>query len=183
MGAFETYQRRAAGLNEVTERAQYAVALADLRALEAEVSTVGLNGFERRSLMFTLSSVMINLASDAGSTGDLTGTLLEQTLLTDDRAVRVGAIQTLDYDRAVVITHDRWKEDVGGIPQHAFLLATAREIGSGGGDDDEVLLLRVETARRLARPAYRGHHLCSCARPSGCPVEPGLDGCRGCGGA
>jgi Helicase HerA, central domain len=78
------------------------------------------------------------------------GTLLEQTLLTDDRAVRVGAIQTLDYDRAVVITHDRWKEDVGGIPQHAFLLATAREIGSGGGDDDEVLLLRVEGTAPLS---------------------------------
>jgi len=78
------------------------------------------------------------------------GTLLEQTLLADDCAVRVGAIQTLDYDRAVVITHDRWKEDVGGIPQHAFLLATAREIGSGGGDDDEVLLLRVEGTAPLS---------------------------------
>jgi hypothetical protein len=78
------------------------------------------------------------------------GTLLEQTLLADDRAVRVGAIQTLDYDRAVVITHDKWKEDVGGIPQYAFLLATAREIGSGGGDDDEVLLLRVEGTAPLS---------------------------------
>jgi hypothetical protein len=78
------------------------------------------------------------------------GTLLERTLLADDRAVRVGAIQTMDYDRAVVITHDRWKEDVGGIPQHAFLLATAREIGSGGGDDDEVLLLRVEGTAPLS---------------------------------
>ena len=78
------------------------------------------------------------------------GTLLERTLLADDRAVRVGAIQAMDYDRAVVITHDRWKEDVGGIPQHAFLLATAREIGSGGGDDDEVLLLRVEGTAPLS---------------------------------
>ena len=47
---------------------QYPVALADLRALEAEVSSAGLSGFERWSLTFTLSSVMINLASDAGST-------------------------------------------------------------------------------------------------------------------
>ena len=78
------------------------------------------------------------------------GTLLEQTLLADDRAVRVGAIQALDYDRAVVITHDKWKEGVGGIPQYAFLLATAREIGSGGGDDDEVLLLRVEGTAPLS---------------------------------
>lgn len=78
------------------------------------------------------------------------GTLLERTLLADDRAVRVGAVQALDYNRAVVITHDKWKEDVGGIPQYAFLLATAREIGSGGGDDDEVLLLRVEGTAPLS---------------------------------
>ena len=78
------------------------------------------------------------------------GTLVERTLLADDRAVRVGAIQTLDYDRAVVITHDKWKESVGGIPQYSFLLATAREIGSGGGDDDEVLLLRVEGTASLS---------------------------------
>ena len=78
------------------------------------------------------------------------GALLERILLADDRAVRVGAIQAMDYDRTVVITHDRWKEDVGGIPQHAFLLATAREIGSGGGDDDEVLLLRVEGTAPLS---------------------------------
>ena len=78
------------------------------------------------------------------------GTLLEQTLLADDRAVRVGAIQALDYDRAVVITHDKWKQNVGGIPQYVFLLATAREIGSGGGDDDEVLLLRVEGTAPLS---------------------------------
>jgi hypothetical protein len=78
------------------------------------------------------------------------GTLLEQTLLAEDRAIRIGAIQTLDYDRAVVITHDKWKEAVGGIPQYAFLLATAREIGSGGGDDDEVLLLRVEGTAPLS---------------------------------
>ena len=71
MGTFETYQRRAVDLNGVTEPAQRAVALADLRALETEVSSAGLNGFERRSLLFTLSSVMINLASDAGSVDDV----------------------------------------------------------------------------------------------------------------
>lgn len=78
------------------------------------------------------------------------GSTLESTLLSDDRAVRVGAIQRIDYDRAIVITHDRWKEDVGGIPRFAFLLATAKEIGTGGGDDDEVLLLRVEGTASLS---------------------------------
>ncbi|MCW6007824.1 DUF87 domain-containing protein [Micromonospora sp. CPCC 205371] len=78
------------------------------------------------------------------------GTLFETVLLADDRAMRVGAIQSLDYNRAIVITHDRWKADAGGIPQFSFLLATAREVGTGGGDDDEVLLLRVEGTGPLA---------------------------------
>src|SRR5260370_19187578 len=67
MGTFETYQRQAVELSGVTEPAQRALALADLRALETEISSAGLNDSERRSLLFTLSSVMINLASDAGS--------------------------------------------------------------------------------------------------------------------
>jgi hypothetical protein len=79
-----------------------------------------------------------------------TGTTLESMLLANDRAIRVGAIQALNYSRAVVITHDRWKSAVGGIPQYSFLLATAREAGTGGGDDDEVLLLRVEGTASLS---------------------------------
>ncbi|WP_250279858.1 DUF87 domain-containing protein [Frankia sp. Cppng1_Ct_nod] len=59
-------------------------------------------------------------------------------------------MQRIDYDRAVVLTHDRWKADTGGIPQFSFLLATAREIGAAGGDDDEVLLFRVEGTAPLA---------------------------------
>jgi hypothetical protein len=88
---------------------------------------------------------MVDLVPNVGA-----GTLLERTLLADDRAVRIGAIQSLDYNRAVVITHDRWKADNGGIPQFAFLLATARKPGTGGGDDDEVLLLRVEGTAPLS---------------------------------
>ncbi|MGH3566550.1 MAG: helicase HerA domain-containing protein [Pseudonocardia sp.] len=72
------------------------------------------------------------------------GTLLEHELLGSDRAVRIGAVQRLDYHEAVVLTHDRWKFEAGGIPQFTFLLATAHDVGSGGTDDDEVLLLRVE---------------------------------------
>jgi hypothetical protein len=85
------------------------------------------------------------------------GTTLETVLLADDRATRVGAIQALNYSRAVVITHDLWKEAVGGIPQYSFLLATAREAGTGGGDDDE----------GAAAPG-RGHRLAFAgARPAG----------------
>jgi hypothetical protein len=78
------------------------------------------------------------------------GTLLESTLLADDRSVRIGAIHRLDYGEAIVLTHDRWKFDAGGIPQYAFLLATARDVATAGRDDDEVLLLRVEGTAPLA---------------------------------
>ncbi|GIM95690.1 helicase HerA domain-containing protein [Paractinoplanes toevensis] len=88
---------------------------------------------------------MLDLIPNVGA-----GTILERELLADERAVRIGAIQTLDYNRAVVITHDRWKSETGGIPQFSYLIATAREIGSGGGDDDEVLLLRVEGTAPLS---------------------------------
>ena len=50
------------------------------------------------------------------------GTTLESVSLADNRAVRVGAIQALNYSHAVVITHDRWKAAVGGISQFSFLL-------------------------------------------------------------
>lgn len=79
------------------------------------------------------------------------GSVLEQELLDDDRVVRIGAIQRLDYHRAVVITHDRWKLEAGGIPQFSFLLATARDINDPARtDDDEVLLLRVESTASLS---------------------------------
>ena len=42
---------------------------------------------------FLGGSVVNDLIPNVGA-----GTLLEQTLLADDRAVRVGAIQTLDYE-------------------------------------------------------------------------------------
>lgn len=81
------------------------------------------------------------------------GTLLESELLAADRAQRIGAVQRLDYHEAVVLTHDTWKFDAGGIPQFAFLLATARDITAEGNEDDEVLLLRVEGTAPLSLEA------------------------------
>lgn len=81
------------------------------------------------------------------------GTLLESELLAEDRSVRIGAIHRLDYSEAIVLTHDRWKFDSGGIPQYTFLLATARGIDTDSHDDDEVLLLRVEGTAPLAMEA------------------------------
>jgi hypothetical protein len=78
------------------------------------------------------------------------GSLLRLELLANDRSMRIGAIHRIDYGEAVVLTHDRWKFDAGGIPQFSFLLATAQDINAPEPDDDEVLLLRVEGTAPLS---------------------------------
>lgn len=78
------------------------------------------------------------------------GSLLRSELLADDRSTRIGAIHQIDYGQAVVLTHDRWKFDAGGIPQFSFLLATAQDVNDPRVDDDEVLLLRVEGTAPLS---------------------------------
>ena len=78
------------------------------------------------------------------------GSLLHARLLADDRSTRIGAIYRLDYSEAIVLTHDKWKFDAGGIPQYSFLLATAQDINTPQVDDDEVLLLRVEGTAPLS---------------------------------
>lgn len=83
------------------------------------------------------------------SFGVSAGATLHSTLLEDGRAIRVGAIHRIDFHEAVVLTHDKWKFDAGGIPQYSFLLATARDVNQPG-DDDEVLLLRVEGTAPLS---------------------------------
>lgn len=77
------------------------------------------------------------------------GALLRDNLLTDDRAIRIGGVQHLDFEFATVVTHDRWKHDAGGIPQFSFLLATALD-DHPDSDSDEVLLLRVEDTAPLS---------------------------------
>ena len=78
------------------------------------------------------------------------GSLLNAQLLADDRSTRIGAIYKLGYNEAIVLTHDKWKFDAGGIPQYSFLLATAQDINTPQVDDDEVLLLRVEGTASLS---------------------------------
>jgi hypothetical protein len=78
------------------------------------------------------------------------GSLLNSQLLADNRSTRIGAIYRLDYAEAIVLTHDRWKFEAGGIPQFSFLLATAQNINTPQVDDDEVLLLRVEGTAPLS---------------------------------
>lgn len=81
------------------------------------------------------------------------GSLLQSQLLADDRSIRIGAIYRLDYNEAIVLTHDRWKFNAGGIPQFSFLLATAQDINTPQVDDDEVLLLRVQGTAPLSMEA------------------------------
>lgn len=88
---------------------------------------------------------MTNLIPGVGA-----GSLLNSQLMADDRSTRIGAIYRLDYSEAIVLTHDRWKFDAGGIPQYSFLLATAQDINAPQVDDDEVLLLRVEGTSPLS---------------------------------
>lgn len=78
------------------------------------------------------------------------GSLLQSQLLADDRSMRIGAVYRIDYGEAIVLTHDKWKFDAGGIPQYSFLLATAQDINTPQVDDDEVLLLRVEGTSPLS---------------------------------
>ncbi|MFC0097486.1 helicase HerA domain-containing protein [Micromonospora marina] len=56
----------------------------------------------------------------------------------------------MNYSEAIVLTHDTWKTHAGGIPQFAYLIATARKVDGESQDDDEVLLLRVEGTAPLA---------------------------------
>lgn len=78
------------------------------------------------------------------------GSLLHSQLLADDRSTRIGAVYRIAYGEAIVLTHDKWKFDAGGIPQFSFLLATAQDINTPQVDDDEVLLLRVEGTSSLS---------------------------------
>jgi hypothetical protein len=90
------------------------------------------------------------VATDELFPGVGAGTLLTSRLLADDRSTRIGAIYRVDYTEAIVLTHDRWKFEAGGIPQFSFLLATAQDINTPQVDDDEVLLLRVEGTSSLS---------------------------------
>ena len=66
----------------------------------------------------------------------------------------VGGVFHLDFHSALVSTDDRWKSDAGGVPQHSFLLATVMPLDEPGEpDDEEVILLRVDSTCALPRAA------------------------------
>ena len=65
---------------------------------------------------------------------------------------RVGFIYSIDYDNALVLTNDKWKQDVNGVPQNSFLIATSidpENYANTSEFDKEVILLRVIGSCRL----------------------------------
>lgn len=64
----------------------------------------------------------------------------------------VGRIYSINYEDALVLTNDKWKKDVNGIPQNSFLIATSIEPDNYAKSDDfdkEIILLRVNGACKL----------------------------------
>lgn len=85
--------------------------------------------------------------------------LLTQAFLQPDRAVRVGAISSITYTTATVLTHDSDLLACGGIPQFGFLLAARRSVGDHPELSTEILLLRVDATVPLALDTdVRGVH-------------------------
>lgn len=64
----------------------------------------------------------------------------------------VGRIYSIDYENALVLTNDAWKQKINGVPQNAFLIATAIEPAKYNEVDEfdrEVILLRVNGSCKL----------------------------------
>ena len=64
----------------------------------------------------------------------------------------VGWIYSIDYENALVLTNDAWKQKVNGVSQNAFLIATAIEPNKYNEVDEfdrEVILLRVNGSCKL----------------------------------
>lgn len=64
----------------------------------------------------------------------------------------VGWIYSINYEKALLMTNDAWKEKVRGIPHNSFLIATnlnVKEYASSNEIDREVILLRVVNSCKL----------------------------------
>ena len=60
-----------------------------------------------------------------------------------ERARRVGAVYTISYSSAIVAVYDYDREQAGGLPKNAFLLAAKPE------GDESFILLRIQKEARL----------------------------------
>ena len=162
MGVFETYQRRAISLHGVSGPAALAAAIGDLRELEAEVSSADMTAAERRSLTFTLSSVMINLASDAGSMEDLRAGVAWATRLLHDDEAPATLVAQAEYNRANGLAGIFAAEEASSRePGAADSASPAYRLAHLDGLREPRMLYRRVGADRLAPPETRGMALCN----------------------
>jgi Helicase HerA, central domain len=64
----------------------------------------------------------------------------------------IGWVYSIEYDHALVMTNDLWKNDALGIPHNSFLVATSfdpEEYSSTTPDEKQVILLRVIGSSKL----------------------------------
>ena len=162
VGAFETYQRRAISLHGVTRPAALAAAIGDLRELEAEVSSADMTAAECRSLTFTLSSVMINLASDAGSVEDLRAGVAWATRLLHGGEAPATLVAQAEYNRANGLAGIFAAEEASSRePGAADSASPAYRLAHLDGLREPRMLYRRVGADLLAPPETRGMALCN----------------------
>ena len=65
-----------------------------------------------------------------------------------ERAKRVGAVYTISYSTAVVAVFDYDREQAGGLPKNAFLMAAKQQ-----DSDESFILLRIQKEARLPAAA------------------------------
>jgi tetratricopeptide (TPR) repeat protein len=162
VGVFEAYQRRAIGLHGVNGPGALVAAVGDLRELEAEVSSTDMAAAERRSLTFTLSSVMINVASDAGSTEGLRAGVAWATRLLHDGEAPAALVAQAGYNRANGLAGIFAVEEAGSRePGAADAASPAYRLAHLDGLREARMLYRRVGANRLAPLQTRGMALCN----------------------
>lgn len=69
-----------------------------------------------------------------------------------DGSALIGGVYYMDYDEAVIVSNDRWKDRAGGVPRHCYLLATAADWENPADfeeDDAYAMLLRAKGPAKL----------------------------------
>lgn len=86
----------------------------------------------------------MDLISKINVTNDLVKLVQEENF--------VGWVFNIDYDKALIITNDSWKENVNGIPHNSFLLAAPfnpKHYNDTRDIDRQIILLRVTGSCKL----------------------------------
>lgn len=68
----------------------------------------------------------------------------------------IGYVYSMNYNNALILTNDAWKDRVGGIPHNSFLIAAAFDPDKFAGTadiDKEIILLRILRAASLPQDA------------------------------